>query len=669
MQNVAAAALDEPPARRVPAAAAVRTAPTIVIVGNGMVGHRLCQRLVSLGAANSCDIVVFGEEPRPAYDRVHLTDYLLGRAEDDLTLSPTRWYRDHGIELCLGDPIVEIDRAARTVTSASGLQVDYTHLVLATGSSPYVPPIEGADVPGVFVYRTLADLLAIQSWARHASTAAVIGGGLLGLEAARALQRMHLKTSVIETAPAVMPAQLDQTAGKALEDRIAALGIDVRTMAITRRIEAAGRRRTLRFAGGDSLTVDMVVMAAGIRPRTELAQACRLARSPEGGVIVDDYLRTSDPRIFAVGECAAHRAQIYGLAAPGYAMADALAMTLTGRPARFTSQRPATKLKMLGVDVATSGEPLDGGHAVRSHTAAGYRLLRVQDGRLVGALGVGAWEEFGRIQDAMTRRARVWPWQIARFERTGTLWRPRPDRPIAEWAPDTVVCTCMTVTRGQLSAAVGARQTMTLPALIACTGASTLCGSCRPLLEELVGATRPGSRRVGWSLLAGSILALGVVALLTWASPVPFAGSVQGGWRVDALWRDGTYRQLSGFCLLGLAVLASLLSVRKRWRRASSAGSFPAWRLAHVALGVVTLAALAAHTGVRTGDNLNFLLMACFSTVNVIGGAAGGLTALEQRLGTTAGRRVRTALVAAHILAMWPLPVLVTFHVLSVYYF
>jgi nitrite reductase (NADH) large subunit len=642
--------------------------PRIVIVGNGMIGHRLCRQLVSSGSS-AWDIVVFGEEPQPAYDRVHLTDYFFGRDENDLTLSPAGWYRDHGITLHLSDPIVDIDRTARTVMSASGVHTHYTHLVLATGSSAYVPPIEGADLEGIFVYRTLADLAAIQARARQAATAAVIGGGLLGLEAARALQRLQLKTSVVEAAAAVMPTQLDQGAGQALEKRIASLGIDVRTSAITRRIEASGHQRTLHFGGGGRLTVDMVVIAAGIRPRTELATQCGLARSPDGGVIVDDRLRSSDPRIFAIGECASHRSQIYGLAAPGLAMADALAMNLNGRPARFTPQRPATKLKMLGVDVATAGEPLDAGRAVRSDTAGGYRLLRVDGGRLVGALGVGEWEEFGRIQGATMRRTRVWPWQIARFERTGTLWRPRQDLPVTDWAPDAVVCSCMAVTRGQLSAAVRRERTVTVQSLIECTGASTLCGSCRPLLETLAGARRQGSASIRWSLLTGSILAIALVTLLVWAPPVPFADSVQGGWHVDALWRNGNYREVSGFSLIGLALLASLLTVRKRWPRASSAGSFPTWRIVHVAIGVATLAALAAHTGARTGDNLNFLLMACFSAVNVIGAAAGGLTALEQRFGTAAGRRVRTVMVAAHILAIWPLPVLVTFHVLSVYYF
>jgi nitrite reductase (NADH) large subunit len=402
-------------------------------------------------------------------------------------------------------------------------------------------------------------------------------------------------------------------------------------------------------------------------------------RSPEGGVVVDDRLRTSDPNIFAIGECASHRSQVHGLAAPGYAMADVLASNLTGRRMTFTPPRPGTRLKLLGVNVVTAGEPLDRGQAVRSRVGDGYRLLRVERGRLVGALGVGPWEEFSRIQDATLRRRLVWPWQISRFERTGTLWRSTHNVPVAEWSPETVVCNCMTVTRGQLAAAARGLQPVTVQALVECTGASTLCGSCRPLLEQLADAEPASSAalraarrqpgRVGWPLLASSLIALAAAAVLLVAPPVPLAETVQQPWRVDLLWRESGYRQISGFTLLGLSILASLLSVRKRWRRAASAGPFPAWRMAHVALGVMTLAALAVHTGARTGDNLNFALMASFSAVNVIGGAAGGVTALEQKLGAAAGRKYRSALVVAHVLAMWPLPVLVAFHVLSVYYF
>jgi nitrite reductase (NADH) large subunit len=384
--------------------------------------------------------------------------------------------------------------------------------------------------------------------------------------------------------------------------------------------------------------------------------------------MVDDRLRTSDPNIFAIGECASHRSHIYGLVAPGYDMADALAQHLIGVAAVFRGSTPATRLKLLGVDVATAGEPLERGFAIRFHADGIYRLLRVDRGRLVGALGVGDWPEFSRIQDATTRRIRTWPWQIARFERTGTLWSTARDLPVTDWPSHAVVCNCLSVTQGQIAAAC-AQRVVTVESLVERTGASTLCGSCRPLLEQLAsaGAMRPA--RIPATLLVTSVAALALAAALLMTAPVPFAISIQDTFQPDVLWRNGTYRQVSGFALLVLSVLASLLSLRKRWRAVSSLGAFPGWRVVHVLIGTLTLATLAVHTGARLGNNLNFALMISFGTLNVLGGLAGGLTAIEQRLGGRAGRRFRAALVTAHVLAIWPLPTLVAFHVLSVYYF
>jgi nitrite reductase (NADH) large subunit len=640
---------------------------TLVVVGNGMVGHHLCRRLVELGATARFRIIVFGEEPHPAYDRVHLTEFLAGRGERDLLLAPRHWYEDNDIELCLNDPIVEIDRESRTAWSESGRQVEYARLVLATGSSPHVPPMEGADLQGVLVYRTIRDLQLIRARARHGRTAAVIGGGLLGLEAARALQQLGLGVTVLEAAASLMPAQLDQRAGKALERQVAALGIEVRTATMTKRVEPVGRQHRLHLAAGGTLTVDLLVIAAGVRPRTELAARCGLATSREGGVIVDDRLRTSDPRIFAIGECASHRARVYGLVAPGYDMADVLARHLIGKRAVFCGSEPATRLKLLGVEVATAGDPLDGSSA-RFETGATYRLLRIERGRLTGALGVGEWTEFTRIQDAVARRARVWPWQAARFERTGRLWRERQDPPVTQWPAEAVVCNCMNVTRGQLSETC--RQgAATVEALSERTAASTLCGSCRPLLAQLVAAGPVVRARIPLSLLVLSLAASTVAVAIFALAPVPFAASIEQPFPPAILWRSGAYRQISGFTLLGLTVLASLLSLRKRVTRLSSMGAFPTWRIVHAALGVLTLLALAAHTGPRLGDNLNFALMASFGALNVIGGVAGALTALEQRLGARLGRKWRATAVTVHVLAIWPLPALIALHVLSVYYF
>lgn len=641
----------------------------LVIVGNGMVGHRLCRRLIELGATDCHRVVVFGEEREPAYDRVHLTSLFEGQTEENLRLAPEEWYADHGIELHLGDPVVEIDCGRRTVTSASGFEVEYRKLVLATGSAPFVPPIPGVDLPGVFVYRTVADLRAIRRRARTARTAAVIGGGLLGLEAARALQSAGLEITVVEAAASLMPAQLDQQGGKELERQIVALGIGVATATVIERIVAAGtngKQRTLCFAAGGSVTADMVVVAAGVRPRGQLAAACGLARSPDGGVIVDDRLATSDSSIWAVGECASHRSGLNGLVAPGYAMADALAMNFAGRRATFSGVAPTAKLKLLDVDVASAGEPLQSGRAgALFHAGRTYRRLRFERGRLVGALGVGEWPEFARIQDATVRQRRIWPWDVRRFERTGRLWPDAEPLAVTAWPSERMVCNCLGVTRGQIGSACGAGAA-TLESIVERTGASTLCGSCRPLVAELAGAGSAGTGGVSRGLFGASVAALAIAAALLVAAPFPFSSSVQGGFHPDVLWRHGGFRQITGFSLLALAVLASLLSARKRIRRLSF-GPFSSWRIAHAAIGGLSLLMVGVHTGARMGDNLNFALVTCFIALNVAGGLAGTWAALEPKLSVR--RRWRAALVTAHVLAVGPLPALVGFHVLSVYYF
>jgi nitrite reductase (NADH) large subunit len=649
-------------------APAAVTAGTIVIIGNGMVGHRLCRRLAEDGTTSRVRVVVFGEEREPAYDRVHLTDAFSGRHESELCLAPPAWYAAHGIALRLDEPVVAIDRETRCVSTAAGDVLSYTRLVLATGSTPHVPPIEGRTLSRVFVYRTLQDLRAIRAAAATARTAAVIGGGLLGLEAARALQRQGLRVTVIESAAGLMPAQLDADTGRELARQVADAGLEILTGTMTRRIADEDGRRVLHFTGGDSRVADLVVIATGVRPRTELAARCGLALTPEGAVAVDDALRTSDPTIHAIGECAAHRGQMYGLVAPGYEMADALALMLAGDTVTFRGAVPAVKLKMMGVSVVSAGEPLNDGSGTRFHANGVARIIKLRDGRIVGALGVGTWPDFGQVQEAVARGRRVWPWQRVRFAASGRLWPERDDLPVTSWEPQAVVCHCLGVTRGQIGAAC-APGPANVETIVSRTGASTLCGSCRPLLEQLAmtGAWAPG--RIAIGLLSVSVAAIVLGAVIVAMPPVPFAPSFAPAFRVDELWRNTWYRQVTGFTLIGFTVLAALLTVRKRWKHVAALGSFSAWRMVHLVLGLVTLMTLAVHTGGRLGDNLNLALMTSFSMVNVVGAVAGGVTALESRAGTRRWRRMRATLVAAHVMAMWPLPLLLIFHVLSVYYF
>jgi nitrite reductase (NADH) large subunit len=311
-------------------------AKTLVVVGNGMVAHRLCERLVELDRAARWNVVVFGEEPRPAYDRVHLSAAFAGTRADELQLADAVWYAERSITLHLGDRVVEIDRAARAVTSERGRAVVYDALVLATGSAPFVPPIPGTTLPGVFVYRTIDDVEAIRAWSARAGAAAVIGGGLLGLEAAKAVRDLGLVTHVIEAAPRLMPRQVDARGGDVLRRAVARLGVHVHLGAAPRALLGGAAVEGVAVADADPIRVDMVVISAGIRPRDELARDAGLVVGARGGIVVDPALRTSDPAIFAVGECALANGMVYGLVGPGYAMADALAAHLTGGDATFT---------------------------------------------------------------------------------------------------------------------------------------------------------------------------------------------------------------------------------------------------------------------------------------------------------------------------------------------
>jgi nitrite reductase (NADH) large subunit len=469
----------------------------LVVVGNGMVGHRLLTLLANRGALGRYRVTVVCGEPRPAYDRVNLSQWFQSRDDEALAIADTGFFATHGIELMLGDPAVEIDRARRVVRSASGVELPYDRLVLATGSYPFVPPVEGRDRSGVFVYRTLEDLAAIDEWARRDETATgvVIGGGLLGLEAANALKTLGLETHVVEVAPHLMPAQLDEGGAAVLRDRIEDLGVTIHTGTATSAIAGEGDEGPvthLEFADGERVDAQIVVFSAGIRPHDELARSSGLEVGERGGIVVDDELRTSDPDIWAIGECALHRSRIYGLVAPGYRMAEALAAQLAGdEPApRFEGADLGTKLKLLGVDVACFGDHKGTGPGTRTLTwhddveRIHKRLTVCEDtGRVVGGLLVGDASDHAALAAMVT----------------GDL--PTPDDVAGLIAPaggagtagvgvsalaDTaMVCTCESVDKGTICQAVddGAHD---VGSVKACTRAGTGCGGCVPMVTNLV---------------------------------------------------------------------------------------------------------------------------------------------------------------------------------------
>ncbi len=332
------------------------TKPTLVVVGHGMVGHHFLEDCVNRNLHQQYQIIVFGEERYAAYDRVHLSEYFGGRSADSLSLVAGEFFADNGIELRLSQQIVAIDRDAHVVRTVSGHETHWDKLVLATGSYPFVPPVPGNDLPGCFVYRTLDDLDNIAAHAAGSRRGVVIGGGLLGLEAANALKQLGLETHVVEFAPNLMAVQLDSDGAAMLRKKIEALGVGVHTSKSTTEIATADDGLVLRFADGEQLETDMVVFSAGIRPQDALARSSGLAVGERGGICIDDGCRTSDPDVLAIGECALWEGKIFGLVAPGYQMARVAAAVLAGEEKRFTGADMSTKLKLLGVDVASFGD-------------------------------------------------------------------------------------------------------------------------------------------------------------------------------------------------------------------------------------------------------------------------------------------------------------------------
>jgi nitrite reductase (NADH) large subunit len=418
----------------------------------------------------------------------------------------------------------------------------------------------------------------------------------------------------------------------------------------------------LHFRSGEQLRVQMVIIAVGIRPRAELAEGCGLEVHSKGGVIVTDLLATSDPRIFAIGECASHRGMFYGLAAPGYQMATALSSTLCGRPRQFIGADQSTHLKLPGISIAALGEFQAGSSHLVSKTEESYRRIALERNRVVGALAVGNWPEQQRLREVIGRRGRMWRWQRERFVRTGDVWPSKRELPVAQWPADAIICNCTGVRRGALSAACAAGCAST-ESLARATGASTVCGSCRPLLEELVGdpaapATIPGTRVLAVAALLSALVAAAIVLLPGLQAPL----SVQGSWNFAALVHNHLVRQISGFTLTGLVLGSMILSLRKRIRRFRW-GEVGTWKAIHATAGLLTLVALISHTGFRLGQNLNFVLMCNFLAIAAAGALTGMVTALEQRLPARTARRMRAVWTGAHIVLVWPLPILVLFHV------
>lgn len=468
----------------------------ILVIGNGMVGYKFCEKLRSNPAAGRFEIIVYGEEPRPAYDRVHLSSYFSGSTADDLLMAPASWYAENDIQLFTGELVVEIDRQAKTIKTHTGKTDTYDYLVLATGSSAFVPTISGVERHGVFVYRTIEDLNQIIEYGKKVSRAAVMGGGLLGLEAAKALLDLGLETHVVEFASRLMPRQIDDTGSEVLAHKLSQLNIKIHTGKNTKLIDGNGKLEGLVFTDDTRLDVEMLVISAGIRPRDELAKASGLNVHARGGILVDDYLRTNDENIFAIGEAAVHNNMVYGLVAPGYEMAEVVVRQLTGDMSRkFTGFDMSTKLKLIGVDVGSFGDPFAESENIipivfKDKRKGIYKRINIsEDGKyLLGGILIGDASQYNLLHQMVVNRMPL-------PECPESLIISLPGKGNDEAAgvkglPEAAqICSCENVSKGQIVQQVTECNAATVDDIKKSTKACTGCGGCTPMVNDIIKLT------------------------------------------------------------------------------------------------------------------------------------------------------------------------------------
>ena len=645
----------------------------IVVVGSGPVGVRTVQELLKLNPDQS--IVLYGAEPWEPYNRVRLTQMLAGHATWAEIFKSLNVPEVENLTKRYNCPVVEIDTENQRVYDAYGGELTYCKLVLATGSKPFIPSIEGMDLEGVYTFRNMSDVHQLMARRVRSRKTLVMGGGLLGIEAAKALQRSNTQVTIIQHGARLMGKQLDDVSSEMIRQHVEALGINVILMDGVKRILGDNHVTGVLLHSHKEVEFDTVVLATGITPNVELAK--QIGLQVGRGIRVNDFMQTSNPDIYAVGECVEHRGKVYGLVAPGLEQASVAAFNINQKPASYSGSISAARLKVVGQPVMSIGMVIDEEISpsyekfifIDSDKSV-YRKLVTHRGRLVGAIAIGEWQQLSRVQEVVTFRKRLWPWDILRFKRTGNLWSDEITEDVNQWPASATVCNCTGVTKGTISDAISQGVT-TVTQVSQCTGASSVCGSCKPKIIQLLGATpqeETEEKSSGRIFLSVSVLGLLLSLMTLFASPIGYPQSVQTGWHLSELWLDSFAKQVSGFTLLGMSVVLLVLSLRKRIKKVSY-GKYDSWRIFHALFGTLAIVVLLLHTGFSFGEQLNFLLMMSFIGVVVIGGCLGLLTSYSARKPTLSIEKWKRYLTWGHLVFFWPMPAFLGFHIVASYYF
>ncbi|MGH1485014.1 MAG: FAD-dependent oxidoreductase [Cellvibrionaceae bacterium] len=651
----------------------------IIVIGAGPVGVRFVDELKRKNVI--CHVTLFGDEPYAPYNRVQLSN-LLSRKQD---------YGDIGLKLPSSTDDFQLDFQRQKVQAIvteknqikteSGNFFDYDQLVLATGSQPHVPNIDGANLKGVYTFRNLRDTEALLARSYRSRRTVVVGGGLLGLEAAHALTKNNTDVILVQQSYRLMNRQLDEIASESLENYIHKQGITIVTASGVRQVlsfpnsgDSQGKERVSSVVLRDETVIDCdtVLFCTGIKPNIDLA--VRTGLSISRGIKVDDNLKTSKDNIFAIGECCEHNNMVYGIVSPGLEQAAVLADRFANGYAAYHGTQLISTLKVVGKSVCSMGEvaeitrrPKQSLLTYKNKKEGSYRKIVLHHGRLIGACAVGEWPEVRRIQEVFLSNGYLFPWQRLWFLLTGKLWFGKADEKVSNWPEAAIVCQCNQISRGKISAVVE-QGFNSVKKIGEKTSAGTVCGSCQPLLQNLIGGNaKPIPVFGAIPVLILSVLAVIAAALFVFLPGIEPVNSVQTpSW--EFLWTDGYWKQVTGFSLIGVVALGMLMSLRKRagWR---FLGNFSYWRLVHILLGVLALCVLLVHTGAHLGENLNRWLMLNFLLISAVGALAGITLSWASKSAMSSIQTLKKSWYWVHLLVVWPLPALLIVHVVSVYYF
>ncbi|MBU2713007.1 nitrite reductase large subunit NirB [Zooshikella harenae] len=464
----------------------------IVIIGNGMVGHEFIRQMLIQPSVSQFTMTTISSEPRLAYDRVQLSSFFSGTPVKKLMLTDENYYKENNVNFILNEKVIAIDKDKKRVYTTSGLCEVYDKLILATGSYPFVPPIAGNDQPHCLVYRTIEDLERIKVSAEFSKIGVVVGGGLLGLEAANALKNLGLETHVVEFAPQLMAIQLDESGSALLKRKIEALGVSIHIDKSTKDISTGTNARyRMMFTDGSHLETDMIVFSAGIRPYDELARSCALEIGERGGIAINNVCQTSDPNIYAIGECALWNKKIFGLVAPGYQMARVAVSHITGGNEQFSGADMSTKLKLLGVQVGSIGDAH--GHTTGAQcysfcdeTEQVYKRLVVSGSgkKLLGAILVGDTEDYSNLLQLYLNGIDL-PQSPEQLLIPSHDLNSAPVLGVDALPESAQLCTCYSVSKGDIQQAV-LQGCCDMAAIKSSTSASTGCGGCSALVKQVM---------------------------------------------------------------------------------------------------------------------------------------------------------------------------------------